>query len=180
MKQPLLLIHICCAPCATTVVRRLRDNYDITGFFYNPNIFPEDEYQRRREAVERLAEGWGITVDFGEYEYERFRERVRGLEAEPEGGRRCAVCYRLRLERGAARAKAIGAGFLATTLTVGPNKKAAVINQIGEEVCTALGVKFVSGDWKRQDGFKQSVEISRSLGLYRQHYCGCEFSRQEK
>ncbi len=180
MNKPLVLLHICCAPCASAVIKRVQNEYEIKGFFYNPNIFPESEYQLRLSGVRRLADILGIEIDSGDYEYDRFRELVLGLEREPEGGKRCLLCYRLRLERSGQEAKANGAEFLATTLTIGSNKKAAVINPLGAEICARLGIKFIAGDWKKQNGFKHSVEISRNLGLYRQNYCGCEFSQNFK
>ncbi len=152
----------------------------MVGFFYNPNIFSEEEYRRRQEAVQRLGSLWQVPIEYGQYEYERFREAVKGLENEPEGGKRCEVCFRLRLERCAVWAKERGCRALASTLTVGPNKRADVINRIGREVAAGIGIEFIERDWKKRDGFKHSVEISRRLGLYRQHYCGCEFSLKEK
>lgn len=176
MSRTLLLLHICCAPCATAVVRRLQEVYEIRGFFYNPNIFPEEEYERRREAVAQLAAAWKIPVEWGEYEHGYFLESVRGLEGQPEGGARCAVCFALRLERAAERGRQLGIPLLASTLTIGRNKPAAVINRLGREVGARHGLEFLEEDWKKRDGFKQSVELSRALGIYRQRYCGCEFS----
>ncbi len=171
-----MLLHICCGPCATAVINRLKGDYEITGFFYNPNIFPEEEHQRRLEAVQKLSQNWKINILIPEYEHGLFLSEVKGLENEPEGGRRCDVCFRLRLNKSALKAKELGFGVLASTLTIGPNKKAEVINRIGREVCAPLGIDFLEADWKKNDGFRQSVELSRELGLYRQHYCGCEFS----
>jgi len=162
------------------VVRRLQPIYQVTGFFYNPNIFPEEEFRRRQDAVRRLSLLWHIPIEYGPYEYGRFREAVKGLENEPEGGKRCEVCFRLRLEECGKRAREIGCGAIATTLTIGPNKRADVINQIGRDVAAMAGIEFIERDWKKRDGFKHSVEISRELGLYRQVYCGCEFSIKEK
>ncbi|OYD17333.1 hypothetical protein CH330_00465 [candidate division WOR-3 bacterium JGI_Cruoil_03_51_56] len=175
-----LLLHICCAPCATEVIHRLENNYDIIGFFYNPNIFPEKEYQKRLIEVQRLSALWHLPLDVGEYDHDRFLEMVKGLEKEPEGGKRCQVCYRMRLEQTAMKAKGNGCQVIATTLTISPHKRAAVINPIGREVCSQYGLRFLEGDWKKRDGFKHSVEISKGLGLYRQDYCGCEFSLRER
>ncbi|MEO0085807.1 MAG: epoxyqueuosine reductase QueH [candidate division WOR-3 bacterium] len=177
MKPPLLL-HICCAPCATEVVRRLLAEYQVFGFFYNPNIHPETEYLRRLAEVQRLSALWRVLVDVGPYNHDRFLEAVRGLENEPEGGRRCESCYRLRLEAAAAAAESNGCRVVASTLTIGPQKHARTINAIGREVCAGHGVEFLEADWKKQDGFRHSVELSRALELYRQSYCGCEFSRR--
>jgi predicted adenine nucleotide alpha hydrolase (AANH) superfamily ATPase len=180
MNRPHLLLHICCGPCATTVIKRLKNEYKITGFFYNPNIFPLEEYQRRLESVQKLAQASKINILTDIYQHEAFLAAIRGWENEPEGGKRCEVCYRLRLSETALMAKKLGLGTVASTLTVGPNKKAEVINNIGRKVSLPLGLKFLAEDWKKKDGFKESVAISHLLGLYRQHYCGCEFSFNKK
>jgi predicted adenine nucleotide alpha hydrolase (AANH) superfamily ATPase len=175
--KPKLLLHICCAPCATEVIRRLQDEYEVVGFFFNPNIHPEEEYWRRLTDVQRLSALWHVLVDIGEYDHERFLELVRGLEDEPEGGRRCEVCYRLRLGETAKRVGSNGCSIVASTLTISPHKRAKIINPIGREVCAGHGVEFLETDWKEQGGFRRSVEFSKELGLYRQCYCGCEFAR---
>jgi predicted adenine nucleotide alpha hydrolase (AANH) superfamily ATPase len=177
--KPKLLLHVCCGPCATEVVKRLQDEFDVVGFFYNPNIFPEDEYYKRLKEVQRLSALWHVLVDTGEYDHDRFLEQVQGLETEPEGGRRCEVCVRMRLEAGAKAAEANGCSVVASTLTIGPSKKAETINRIGREVCAEHGVEFLEADWKKRDGFRRSVELSKDLGMYRQDYCGCEFSRRD-
>jgi predicted adenine nucleotide alpha hydrolase (AANH) superfamily ATPase len=176
--KPKLLLHVCCGPCATEVIRRLRDDYEVVGFFYNPNIHPEEEHSKRLMEVQRLSALWRVLVDTVEYDHGRFLEAVRGLEGEPEAGSRCLVCYRLRLEESARRAAANGCTYLATTLTIAPMKKASAINPIGREAAARHGLVFVEEDWKKRDGFKRSVELSKDLGLYRQGYCGCEFSRR--
>ncbi len=177
MNNPSLLIHICCGPCATGVVGRLKESYNTIGFFYNPNIFPEEEFQRRLSAVQEVARMWSLRLETGEYEHDRFLLAVRGLEDEPEGGRRCERCFYLRLERSVQMARGLGCAVLASTLTIGPNKRAAVINRIGTELCNRVGIEFLAVDWKKGNGFKKSVQLSREFGLYRQVYCGCEFSR---
>lgn len=174
--RPKLLLHICCAPCATAVLRRLRDGYDIVGWFDNPNIWPEDEYSRRLLAAEQLSALWHVQLDVAPYDHGRFLAAVYGQEAEPEGGSRCLTCFRLRLESAAAAAIANGCSVVASTLTVGRNKRAEVINSIGRTVCAQYGLHFLEGDWKKRGGQQQSVVVSRELGIYRQHYCGCEFS----
>jgi predicted adenine nucleotide alpha hydrolase (AANH) superfamily ATPase len=176
--KPKLLLHICCGPCSTEVIKRLRAEYEVVGYFYNPNIFPEDEYFRRLAQVQRVSALWHVLVDTGPYEHGRFLEAARGLEAEPEGGRRCEACYRLRLEAAAAQASANGCSVLASTLTIGPGKKASVINPIGREACSRYGLQFREEDWKKKDGHRHSVDLSRDLGLYRQTFCGCEFSQR--
>jgi len=178
MEPPLprLLLHICCGPCATTVVERLRDEYDITGFFFNPNIHPKEEYRLRLEAARVVTDRLGIPLIEGEYDPDVFFAAVRGLEEEPENGARCPVCFRLRLAETARRARGEGFDCIASTLTIGPMKKAAIIDPIGEEESARTGVAFVCGDWKKRDGFRRSCELSREFGIYRQHYCGCVFS----
>jgi len=175
-----LLLHICCGPCATTVIERLREVHDVTGYFYNPNIHPEEEYQRRLEAAREATERLAVPLIEEVYEPEEFYREVRGLEHEPENGTRCPVCYRLRLGRTAEAARKGGFEVIASTLTVGPTKKAAVIDPIAGEAAERAGVRFLPGDWKKKDGFKRSCEMSRAFGLYRQHYCGCVFSMREK
>lgn len=188
--KPKLLLHICCGPCATIVVKRLLPDFDVVGFFHNPNIHPEEEYQRRLAEVQRLSALWRVPVDTGEYDHGRFLAAVTGLEEEPEGGLRCAACFRLRLEAAAAAARANGCAIVASTLTIGRNKRAAAVNRIGVETCGRTGaqtqaqalpearLRFLEADWKKRDGFKHSVELAKGLGMYRQHYCGCEFSRR--
>ena len=156
----------------------MKDDYEVVGFFYNPNIHPEEEYNKRLMEVQRISALWRVLVDTGPYDHKRFTAVACGLEEEPEGGRRCVACYRLRLEEAARRASDNGCTHLATTLTIAPMKKAAVINPIGREVAARHGLVFVEEDWKKRDGFKHSIELSNDLGLYRQDYCGCEVSRR--
>ena len=176
--KPRLLLHICCGPCSTAVVERLGPEYGLLGYWYNPNIQPEEEHGRRLEAARRFAAEAGFELVVEPYEPEPWQEAVRGLEDEPEGGRRCEVCYRLRAERAAAEAARRGATHLATTLTIGPQKKAAVINPIGEAAAAAHGLTFVGEDFKKRAGLERSIELSRQHGLYRQDYCGCLHSRR--
>ena len=171
-----LLLHICCGPCSTTVVERLSEDYDITGFFYNPNIYPEDEYYRRLEAARASLARFDVPFVEGPYDPEAFSNAVAGFEEEPENGARCTVCYRLRLSKAAGYGAQNGFDIIASTLTLGPQKKAAVINPIGHEVAGEAGLTFLDGDWKKKDGFRRSIELSKEFDLYRQHYCGCEFS----
>lgn len=179
MTKPRLLLHICCAPCSTHVVEKLRDSYDVTGFFYNPNIHPRAEYERRLETARTYTEKIGLKFLEGEFDVERWIDATRGYEDEPEGEARCNVCYRLRLEETAVRARALGFDSFATTLTISPRKKASVINPMGLELAGKYGVAFHAEDFKKKDGFKHSVEMSKQQGLYRQDYCGCLYSREE-
>jgi predicted adenine nucleotide alpha hydrolase (AANH) superfamily ATPase len=178
--KPKLLLHICCGPCATEVIHRLRDEFEVVGWFYNPNIDTDEEYHRRLAAVQQLSAAWHVLVDVGPYDHARFVEAVVGLGSEPEGGRRCEACFRLRLAGAARAAEANGCTVVASTLTIGRNKRAEVVNPIGREACRRHGVEFHEADWKKQDGFSRSVGLARALGLYRQGYCGCEFSRRDR
>ncbi|MBN2200364.1 epoxyqueuosine reductase QueH [bacterium] len=174
-----LLLHACCAPCGTHPFTVVREEFDVTVYFDNPNIFPESEYRARLEEIRMLGRRWGFPVESAEYDAAAWRDAVRGLEDEPEGGKRCAVCFRFRLERTARRASVLGMDAFTTTLTVSPHKNAALINRIGSETGFSAGVAFFTADFKKQDGFRKSCELSRAAGLYRQSYCGCEFSLRE-
>jgi len=177
--QPLLL-HICCGPCAVSVIETLRETYTVTGYFYNPNIYPEDEYRRRRDAAHVAALRMGTPFIEGPYEPESFRAVVRGFENELENGGRCPLCYHQRLEGAARYAAANGFSLFATTITTGPRKPAAIINPIGEAAAKTAGIDFLCGDWKKRNGYQRSCELSREFGIYRQHYCGCEYSLREQ
>ena len=150
----------------------------MVGFFYNPNIHPQEEHDKRLLEVQRISALWRVLVDARPYDHVRFLGVASGLEGEPEDGNRCVACYRLRLEEAARSAAENGCTHIATTLTIAPMKRAAVINPIGREAAARFGLVFVEEDWKKRDGFKRSIELSRDLGLYRQNYCGCEFSRR--
>ena len=175
MKKKLLL-HVCCAPDATVPYLRLRDGYEVVAFFYNPNIHPREEYEKRLNEAEKLAKLWDFPLIVGEYDAERWFSAVRGLEDEPEGGKRCEVCYALRLEESAKLAKELACDAFATTLTISPHKKAEKINALGREAGERHGVEYLESNFKKRDGFKESVRLSRELGLYRQRYCGCRYS----
>lgn len=180
MKDKLLL-HVCCAPDATVVVERLSADYDLAVYFYDPNIHPESEYFLRRDEMARLAKRLNVSFHDGEYDADRWFGLVKGLEQEPEGGARCAVCFRMRLERTAEWAAINGYELFTTVLTVSPHKDADLINRLGREAASACGISFLEGNFKKKDGFRRSVELSREYGLYRQDYCGCLFSmRAEK
>lgn len=174
-----LLLHACCAPCGTHPFRVLREEFDVTVYFDNPNIFPESEYRTRLAEIRALGDRWNFPVESAEYDAGDWRHAIRGLEDEPEGGKRCEACFRFRLRRTAKAASGFGMDAFATTLTVSPHKNAALINRVGSETGFSLGVSFFPADFKKQDGFRKSCELSRSEGLYRQDYCGCEFSLRE-
>ncbi|MDR1068361.1 MAG: epoxyqueuosine reductase QueH [Clostridiales Family XIII bacterium] len=182
-----IALHSCCGPCSTAVIERLAPDFDITVFFYNPNITDCAEYERRldaqRDFIERYNASPGVdrpvTLSVGAYEPEVFFSRTAGLETEPEGGARCAVCFELRLEKSAEFASMHGFEYFTTTLSVSPHKDHSVIHGIGTRLALRCGLTFHAEDFKKRDGYKRSLELSRAYGLYRQNYCGCEFSRRE-
>jgi len=169
-----LLLHTCCAPCGSAVLEKLINNYNITLFFYNPNIMPYAEYNKRLGEVRRLADIFGVELTEAEYENELFTEKIKGLENEPEKGRRCELCIELRLRKTAEAAKAHGFEFFTTTLSVSPHKDFDTISRIISETDPQRGL---AKDFKKQDGYKRSVELSKQHGFYRQNYCGCNFNR---
>lgn len=187
---PSLLLHSCCGPCSTAVIENLIDDYNITIFFYNPNITDNKEYQRRKEAQLTVIENFNSStnhknkVNFveGRFEPNKFFEVAKGLEGEKEGGRRCYNCFRLRLEETALFARLNNFDTFTTTLTVSPHKSYDVISSIGKKLAVKYGISYLDGNFKKKDGFKRSVELSKKFGIYRQNYCGCEFSdwRKEK
>lgn len=179
-----LLLHGCCAPCSSYVLEYLTEYFDISLLYYNPNIFPETEYLKRVEEVKRLLSEMplksSVKLIEGQYEPEEFFAVSKGLEAAPEGGERCFKCYRLRLEEAARKAKEGGFDFFTTTLSISPHKNADKLNEIGEELEKQYGVKYLYADFKKKNGYKRSIELSRIYGLYRQDYCGCGFSRRQR
>jgi len=183
--KPSILLHSCCGPCSTAVLERLSGRFEITVFFYNPNITDRDEYERRREAQLQFIDGYNNRVGArdriayleGPYEPEAFFKAVKGLEQEPEGGRRCAECFRLRLEKTAETARMSGFDTFETTLSVSPHKNYEMIYKIGMQLGARYGLAFLGEDFKREGGFQRSVELSKAYGLYRQRFCGCCFSR---
>ncbi|MFA6383749.1 MAG: epoxyqueuosine reductase QueH [Candidatus Omnitrophota bacterium] len=169
-----VLLHICCGICASWSIEKLKlDGYDVTGFFYNPNIQPVEEYQRRLQVARDVCAAYGIALIEGVYDPDLWQTRVSGLEQEPEGGTRCEVCYRVRLAATAARSGQAGIEFIATTLTISPHKDEEVINKIGISVASQAFLKY---NFKKEDGFKKANEFAKNKGLYRQHYCGCSYS----
>lgn len=183
-EAPTLLLHSCCAPCSSYVLEYLTDHFRITVFYYNPNIYPEEEYSRRVAEQKRLIASLPVRhpVSFleGRFDSREFYEAVRGLEQVPEGGARCRACFRLRLGETARLAAARGFDYFTTTLTISPLKNAAVLNEIGEELAHEYHVHWLPSDFKKRNGYKRSVELSAEYDLYRQDYCGCIFSRQER
>lgn len=180
---PSLLLHSCCAPCSSYVLEYLSPYFQITDFYYNPNISPKKEYEERRDELLRLLGALPLPnpVAFleGTYEPERFFELAKGLEELPEGGERCFRCYELRLREAAAAAKRLGLDYFATTLTISPLKNAQKLNDIGEALAEEYGVRYLASDFKKKDGYRRSVELSAEYSLYRQNYCGCVFSKRQ-
>ena len=174
-----LLLHSCCGPCSSAVIERLIKDYDVTVFYFNPNITDEPEYVHRRDEQRRLIEEAYPDVKFieGKYDPAEFYLAASGLEGEPEGGRRCEKCFILRLKETARLAAEQCYDCFDTTLTVSPHKNYEVISAVGRQMEALYGVKYLSGNYKKQNGYMRSVELSRQYSLYRQNYCGCEFSK---
>lgn len=180
VKKKKMLLHCCCAPCGTHPIRMLQNEFDVTAFFYNPNIHPEKEYEQRFLELNTLMKKWRIPMIADNYDIDRWFALVKGFEKEAEGGRRCAICYEIRLLKTAQIASENGFDCFATTLSVSPHKKAVVINSIGKKLEKQLGVTFLDVDFKKKDGFKISCQLSKEEVLYRQHYCGCIFSQRDQ
>lgn len=180
-EKPRLLLHSCCGPCSSYVLDYLVDWFDITVLYFNPNIDPEEEYALRRDVqkglIERMnARGKSIRYLDLPYDHLAFLDAVKGHEEDREGGARCAICFEQRLRKTAETARAGGYDWFCTTLTVSPHKNAEVLNRIGRELADEVGIPFLPSDFKKRDGYKKSIELSREYCLYRQNYCGCEFS----
>lgn len=180
---PSLLLHSCCAPCSSYVLEYLSEYFNITIFYYNPNISPAEEFQKRVQEQKRLISEMPLKypVKFieGKYDCERFYEMANGMEHLKEGGERCFKCYRLRLEESAQIAKEGGFDYFTTTLSISPHKNAQVLNEIGKELGEKYGVNYLFSDFKKRNGYKRSCELSEIYGLYRQNYCGCIYSKME-
>lgn len=181
-RVPTLLIHSCCAPCSSYVLEYLSEYFKITVFYYNPNIYPESEYTKRIVEQQKLIQDMNFKhpVSFmaGKYEKEKFYAMAAGMEHLKEGGARCMKCYELRLSEAAKQAAAGGFDYFTTTLSISPMKNAQKLNEIGVRVGKEHGVEYLVSDFKKKNGYKRSVELSKEYGLYRQDYCGCIFSRQ--
>jgi len=178
MNKTRLLLHICCAPDATVVVERLHERFDVVGYFYNPNINDEQEYQLRAQEMARLASSMNFPVIFGAYDADRWLALVKGMEEMPEGGKRCETCFRMRLEAAARYAVTADIKLFATVLTVSPHKNAEIINAIGAMIARQFPIEFLTENFKKKDGFKRSIELSKHYQLYRQNYCGCIYSKR--
>ena len=183
-EVPSLLLHCCCAPCSTYVLEYLSNYFHITTFYYNPNIFPVEEYQHRVAELKRFSAEYPAKypVSFleGNYEPERYYAAVKGLEKEKEGGARCYKCFELRLGEAAKVAKELGMDYFTTTLTISPMKDADVLNHVGEEMGELYGVKHLPSNFKKRNGFLRSTQLCKEYHLYRQYFCGCVFSKMER
>ncbi|WP_024864435.1 epoxyqueuosine reductase QueH [Butyrivibrio sp. FCS014] len=196
---PKLLLHACCAPCSSYCLEYLREYFDVTVFFYNPNITESSEYHKRVEEEKRLIEEYNKQVESGafdgmnstpkarkieiiegHYDPREFLDIAKGLEDCPEGGERCRKCFELRLRESAKIAKEKGFDLMTTTLTISPLKNADVLNEVGKEAAKEFGIEFLPSDFKKKNGYKRSIELSHMYSLYRQDYCGCAFSKAER
>jgi len=179
---PSLLLHCCCAPCASHCLKVLAQHFNVTTYFFNPNIYPEEEYQQRLQELQRLIKVIDcpnqIKMLDAEYLPQLFFDCARGLENTPEGAERCAKCFYLRLKSTAQKAREGNFEYITTTLTISPLKNAQLLNQIGQQVAEEEGVKWLPSDFKKKDGYLNSIKLSEKYGLYRQDYCGCIFSKK--
>ncbi len=173
-----LLLHTCCAPCSIAAIDELRQKFDVTVFFYNPNIYPAEEYLKRKKEIIRVCEEWGTPMVDGDYEEPKWRNYISGLENEPEGGARCSMCFKMRLNKAAYYAKHNGFDYFSTSLTSGRNKDAEKINPLGDALGVFYGVNFYAEDWKKGGRQEKAKKMIGDRGIYRQNYCGCIFSLQ--
>ena len=179
-EKKTILLHSCCGPCSSAVIERLREYFDITVLYYNPNIEPNDEYIHRKNVQIELLNELGIPYIDTPYDNDYFHEITKGLESEPEGGARCHVCYGFRLRYTANVAKENNFDYFCTTLTVSPYKNSEVINKIGDSIGKELNIKYLLSDFKKRDGYKRSIELSKKYNLYRQEYCGCLYAKDDE
>ena len=183
-RRPRLLLHSCCAPCSSYVLECLNRAFDIDIFYYNPNISPREEFDRRVAELQRLGARLphenDMRVIVGDYDNDAFMAMCRGHEDDPEGGARCERCFRMRLGEAAKLAARLGSDYFTTTLTISPLKDAQLLNAIGLELAGRAGVPWLCSDFKKKNGYKRSCELSALYGLYRQDYCGCVFSKRER
>lgn len=183
-RVPRLLLHSCCGPCSSYCLQYLSEYFKVTVFYYNPNIYPPEEYEVRAREQERFIgefpSKYPIGFAEGCYDTERFYEMAKGMEQLPEGGERCFACYRLRLRETAEYAKANGFDYFTTTLSISPLKNADKLNEIGGELAKEYGIPYLFSDFKKKDGYKKSTELSKEYDMYRQYYCGCVYSKNER
>lgn len=183
-EVPTLLLHSCCAPCSSYCLEYLSQYFKITVFYYNPNIYPEEEYDKRAEEqqkfIEKLPAKYPIRFIEGRYDKEHFYEMAKGLENCKEGGERCFKCYELRLRESAEIAKQMQTDYFTTTLSISPLKNAEKLNEIGDALAEEYGIKYLNSDFKKKNGYKRSVELSEEYDMYRQYYCGCVYSKKQR
>ena len=182
-EVPKVLLHSCCAPCSSYVIECLSKYCDLTILYYNPNISPIEEYEKRKKEQKRLIEkipkNHRIDMIDRDYDNDLYEIAIKGLENEPERGSRCSVCFKLRLEKAAMMAKEMVYDYFGTTLTVSPYKNSSIINEIGLELEEKYKISFLISDFKKRNGYKRSIELSNEYSLYRQNYCGCKYSKKE-
>lgn len=178
MNTNKLLLHVCCAACGAYVSQLLKKDFELSLYFYNSNIFPDTEHKKRKEEVEMIAKKYDLELLLEESDYNAWLETVKGMENEKEKGRRCYYCYKDRIEKLAEKAESNHFDYFTTTLSVSPHKVYEYIKEIGEKIGKNKKTRYYDANFKKNDGFKKSLEISRDLKLYRQEYCGCEFSKQ--
>ncbi|WP_123053709.1 epoxyqueuosine reductase QueH [Clostridium sp. JN-1] len=183
-EVPSLLLHSCCAPCSSYVIEYLSEYFKITVFYYNPNIYPKEEYLKRKEEqkqfISSIKTKYKVSFMEGDYDDEKFYMLSKGLESENEGGIRCFKCYELRLGKTAEIAKKMNFDYFTTTLSISPYKNAQKLNEIGKNLSEKHGVKYLYSDFKKKNGYKRSIELSKEYHLYRQNYCGCIFSKHAR
>lgn len=181
-RKPTLLLHTCCAPCSSAVIERILPYFEITVYYYNPNIEPYEEYIKRKEEQKRYLIEIDKNIKFEDcdYEHEEFMKIAKGKEDLPEGGYRCHECYKLRLLKTALKAKEKNIEYFGTTLTVSPYKNSQVLNSLGREISEELNIKYLYSDFKKKEGYKRSIELSKKHNLYRQDYCGCSYSKTKE
>jgi predicted adenine nucleotide alpha hydrolase (AANH) superfamily ATPase len=180
MNRPRLLVHVCCAPDALYVLGLLRENYEVSGYFYNPNIHPAEEYDMRLEETRKVAQILNVDLIEEVYDDERWFKITQKFKDEPEKGRRCDVCYAMRLEKTALKASELGYDIFTTVMSLSPLKKVEVLNRVGKMFSRKFRIDFLEADFKKKDGFKKSVELSKRHGIFRQNYCGCLYSQRNK
>lgn len=182
-ETPNLLLHSCCAPCSSYIISYLTNYLNITILYYNPNIYPKEEYLKRKEEQIKLINNIPtknkLNIIDCDYDNNLYEEKIKGLELEPERGKRCTICFNLRLEKTAQLAKEKHYDYFGTTLTVSPYKNSNLINQIGKDLEQKYNLKWLPSDFKKKDGYKQSIQLSHKYNLYRQNYCGCIYSKKE-
>lgn len=181
-EVPKVLLHSCCAPCSSYVIEYLSNYFYLTIFYYNPNISPFEEYDKRKKEqiklINTMETKYKVNIIDCDYDNELYESMIKGLEKEPERGKRCEVCFKLRLEKTATIAKEFGYDYFGTTLTVSPYKNCLMINDIGLNISELLSIDFLVSDFKKRDGYKRSIELSHKYDLYRQNYCGCKYSKE--